>query len=103
MSRRSQPRRVETCRALLVPFYLRLVVQDCVQERIMDLDRSVVGDEAELAELVHEKTDTRACRADHFRQFFLGDVRRDGLWGPFLSKFCEEKEKAREPFLAGIE
>lgn len=36
---------------------LRLVVQHCAQQRSMHLDLSVVADETQLAELVHEKTD----------------------------------------------
>jgi hypothetical protein len=47
--------------ASLVPLYLRLVVQDRAQERIMNLDLSVVRNEAELAKPVHEKADTGAC------------------------------------------
>ena len=64
----------------------------------MDFDLPVVGNEAELSELVHKKTDAGACCADHFGQRFLADVCRDGLWSTLLSEICEQKEKAREPF-----
>ena len=37
----------------------------------MDCNAAVVIDEAQLAELVHEKTDAGARRADHFRKRIL--------------------------------
>jgi len=78
-------------------------MQDGVQERIVNLDLSVVGDEAKLAKFVHEEADAGACGADHFCQRFLADMCRDGLRGTFLSEICQKKEKTREPLLAGIE
>jgi hypothetical protein len=46
-------------RAALLPMSLnlRLVVQHCAQQRSMHFDLSIVADETQLAELVHEKTD----------------------------------------------
>jgi hypothetical protein len=82
--------------ASLVLRYFRFLVQHRVQERAMNFDLPVIGYEAELAKLIHEKADTGTCCADHFRQRFLADVRRDGLWGTFLSEICQEKEKPRE-------
>jgi hypothetical protein len=43
----------------------------------MDFYFSVVVDETELPELVHEKAHPRACRADHFGQRLLTDIRLD--------------------------
>src|SRR6476660_10031812 len=40
----------------------------------MNLDLSVVADEAKLAEFVHEMADTGSGGADHLRQCFLTDV-----------------------------
>src|SRR5580692_10685615 len=51
----------------------RLVVEDQVQQRGVDLDAAIVLDQAELAELVHEEADARARRADHLGQCFLAD------------------------------
>jgi hypothetical protein len=68
----------------------------------MNLDRSVIGNEAKFAEFIHEKADPGACCADHFRQRFLTNMRRDGLWAAFLSEIGQEQEKAREPFLTRI-
>ena len=39
----------------VLPVYLGLVVQNRVQKRAMNLDLSIVADEAELAELIHEE------------------------------------------------
>ena len=69
----------------------------------MNLDLPVIGNEAELAKLVHEKTDAGACCTDHLRQRLLADMCCDGLWGAFLSEICQKKEQAREPLFAGIE
>src|ERR1700748_581121 len=67
-----------------VSLYLRLVIQDRVQERTMNLDLSVIGNEAELAKLVHEKADTGAGCPDHFCERLLADLRLDGLRGAVL-------------------
>jgi len=48
-------RSLRTDDASLVPLYLRLVIQDRVKERIVNLDLPVIGNEAELAKFVHEK------------------------------------------------
>jgi hypothetical protein len=60
----------------------------------MNLDLSVLRDEAELAKLVHEKADTGACGADHFCQRFLADMCRDGLRGTILSEICQKERRA---------
>ena len=39
----------------VLPVYLGFVAQNRVQKRAMNLDLSIVADEAELAELVHEE------------------------------------------------
>src|ERR1700730_4679848 len=87
-SRRSDPWPAD---ASLVPLYLRLVIQDRVQERIMDLDLAVIGNEAELAKFVHEKADAGACCTDHLRQRLLADMCCDRLWGAVLSEIVPEE------------
>jgi len=53
-------------------------VQNRVQQRAMDCNAAVVIYEAQLAELIHEKADARARRADHLRKPLLADLgRRD--------------------------
>jgi hypothetical protein len=44
-----------TGRQSVLPVYLGLVAQNRVQKRAMNLDLSIVADEAKLAELIHEK------------------------------------------------
>jgi hypothetical protein len=61
----------------------------------MNLDLALIGDEAELAKLVHEKADTGAGCADHFRQGLLADMGRDRLRGAFFSEICQKQEEAR--------
>jgi len=41
------------------------VVQHCIQECLVDMDSTVVGDVAELAEVIHKLADARAGGADH--------------------------------------
>jgi hypothetical protein len=88
---------------LQIPFYLRLVVQHRIQQRIVDLDFSVVADESELAELVHEEADAGPGGPDHLRQSFLADIRTDRLRTSFLAEICQQKQQSGQPLLAGIE
>ena len=62
---------------LWVALDLGFVVQNGVQQRAIDLDLSVVVDQAELAKLVHKETDAGSGRSDHLGQRFLADVRAD--------------------------
>src|SRR5450631_692604 len=89
--------------ALLILFQLRLVMQDSVQQRTVDLDVPVITDEAKLAELVHEMADARSGGANHLRQCLLADIRSDRLWRTFLAKMRQQQEHASEPPLARIE
>src|ERR1700677_4534920 len=68
----------------------------------MDFYFSVVADEAQFAEFVHEKTDAGSGGADHLCQCLLTDTRIDWLRAAFLSEMREQKEKSREPLLARI-
>src|SRR6202158_5740638 len=77
-------------------------MQNRAQQRIVDLDLSVVVDEAKSAEFVHEKTDAGAGGANHLRQCFLADIRTDRLRAAFLSEIREQQKYARKPPLARI-
>src|SRR5256885_13689594 len=89
------------CTNCFIPrFDLGLVVQNHVQQGIMDFQCSVVLDEAQFAELVHEKAHPRSGRADHLRQRFLTEVSYDRLWPAFLAEICKQKEKPGEALFA---
>jgi hypothetical protein len=47
-------------------------VQDDTQEGIVDLKSAIVMNEAQFPEFIHEKINTRASCANHFRQHLLG-------------------------------
>jgi hypothetical protein len=81
----------------------RLVVQDYVQQRTVNLHAAVVFNEPQIAEAVHEETDPRAGRPNHFRERFLADF-GDYLFGfAFLAELRQQQENPGQPFFAGIE
>jgi hypothetical protein len=61
-------------------------MQHGIQQRIVDVNCSVVADEPQFSELVHEKADTRPGCPDHFRQCFLTDLNIDRLRNAILTK-----------------
>ena len=69
----------------------------------MDFEFSVIFDEAQFAEFVHEKADARSGRADHLRQRFLTELSHDRLRPAFLAEICKQKEKSGETLFARIE
>src|ERR1700738_1956333 len=85
-----------------IPFQLGLVVQHGAQKRIVDFNFSVVADQSQFAEFVHEVTDAGSGGADHLRQSFLADTWIDRPRAAFLSEMREQKEKARQSLLARI-
>ena len=52
----------------------RLIVQNHIEQRLVNLDAAVVFNEAELAKAVHEEADAGSGGADHFRQGLLSDL-----------------------------
>ena len=64
-------------------------MQDCTQQRIVNLDVPVVIDEAQLTKLVHEKADAGSRGADHLRQCFLTYIRTDRLRAACLPEIRE--------------
>src|ERR1700722_17889829 len=88
---------------LFVVLDLRLVTQDCVQQRTMNFNFSIVTDEAPVTKFVHKEAHPRPGRTDHFRQCFLTEGDRDSLRDSLLAEICEKQEKPCEPSFAGIE
>jgi len=73
-----------------------------VQQRFMHANSSVVFDESQLAEAVHEEADSRSRGADHVGQSLLGDRRNQCLRLTRLAKFGHQQKNARQPLFAGI-
>ena len=69
----------------------------------MDFQTSVVVDEAELAESVHEKADSRASGANDASQGFLADLWNDRLGCAFLPEVRQQQKHPCQPLLAGVE
>jgi hypothetical protein len=62
----------------------------------MNFYLTVVANETEFAELVHEKAHPRSCRTDHFSQSFLTNGWINGRGSTFLAKIRQQEEKACE-------
>lgn len=69
----------------------------------MDLDFSIVADEPKPAEFIHEETNPRSGRADHFGKCFLTDLDPNRLRAGFLAEIREQKQQPRQTFFAGVE
>ena len=59
---------------------------------------SVVFDETQLAELVHEVAHVRPGCADHLSECLLTDLRENGLRSALLSKIGHQQQQPRKPF-----
>src|SRR5579864_148755 len=81
----------------------RLVVQNYVEKRAVDLQAAVVMNETQFPEPVHEEADTRAGCAYHFRQYFLTNLGDNCLRCAFLAKMSKQQEDAGQSFFARIE
>jgi hypothetical protein len=78
-------------------------VEDYVEEGGVDLEATVVFDEAHFAEFVHEEIDAGAGGANHFGQDFLGHFRNFTMGLIFLAVTSEQEKGAGEALFAGIE
>ena len=66
----------------------RVIVQNYIQERVMDLQVSVVIDETQLTEFVHEEVHTRAGGADHLGKSGLADFCQNRPWPSLFPEIC---------------
>jgi hypothetical protein len=69
-------------------YHARLISQKYTQQGIVDFEMSIVIDEPQFTELVHEVAHARPGRADHLRECFLTDLRENWFGSAFLSKFA---------------
>jgi hypothetical protein len=66
------------------------------------METAIVRNEAKVSEFGHEKADSSASRANHFRQHFLRYFGKP-LWGFVPPAVLAEQEKsACQPFLGGV-
>ena len=78
-------------------------MQDDVQQRAVDLQATVVVDEAHLPEFVHKEVDAAAGGADEGGERFLGDGGNDGIGAPFFAILREEQKGAGKALFRRIE
>ena len=75
-----------------------LIRQNYTQQRAMDFEMSVVINETQFAELVHEVAHARPGRADHLSECFLTDLCENWLRSAFFSKIGHQQQQASKPF-----
>ncbi len=68
----------------------------------MNLKSTIVMNEAEFPEFVHEKIDPCARCANHFRQHLLRYFGKHLLRLGFLAVASEQQKSPSQPFLAGV-
>ena len=77
-------------------------MQKDVQEGAMNFKSTVVVYKTEFAELIHEKANPRACRANETRERLLADIRSHQFVLTFLSETGQKQQDPRQPLFAGI-
>jgi len=60
---------------------------------------TVVVNEAQLPELIHEETDARTCCPDHLGERFLTDFRDHRLGLILFAEVGQQQQHSREPLL----
>src|SRR5580700_8599651 len=78
------------------------VVQDNTHEGTVDLEAAFVVDETQFLELIHEKVNSGARRADRLRQRFLRDRWKNTLRLVFLSVASQQQKRASQSFLRRV-
>jgi hypothetical protein len=92
------------CTNWFIPRFDRgLLVQNHVQQGIMHFQCSIVFDETQFAEFIHEEAHPRSGRADHLGKHFLAVLSDNPLRPTVLAEICKKKEKACEALFARIE
>jgi len=81
---------------------LGLIVQHHIHEGAVDFQTAVVFDEAKLPKLIHETTDVRTRRADHFRQHFVAYLGHDTFGLAVFAIAGEQQKDASQTLLTGV-
>jgi hypothetical protein len=69
----------------------------------MNPDAAVVFNQAELAKAIHEEADAGPGGADHLRQSFLRDGRKQVFRFTRLPEFGHQQQDSRQASFAGVE
>src|SRR5271166_3484016 len=80
-----------------------LVMQDDIQQRTVNLQSSIVFNESELTELVHECADPCSRRPNYRCQCLLADLRNYLLRFALLPEIGQQQQNSRQPLLTGVE
>jgi hypothetical protein len=78
-------------------------VENDIQQRTVHLETTVVVDESQFPEPVHEEANSRARRADHLGEGFLTDLRDYSFRNAFLAEMSQQQQNARKSLFAGVE
>jgi hypothetical protein len=83
----------------------KLVVEHDVEKRTVDLQciASVIIDEPQFPEPVHEKVNPRASRAHHLCERFLTDFRNQNFGLTFLAEMRQQQQHSGESLFTRIE
>jgi hypothetical protein len=77
-------------------------MEDNVEKRAMDFQFSVVANETQLPEPVHEKINPRASRAHHLCQSLLTNCGNCNFGLSVLAEVSQQEKHASQSFLARI-
>jgi hypothetical protein len=80
-----------------------IVEENDIQERTVDLDVTIVVDEAQASKLIHKEAHAAAGRSDHLCEGLLTDLRQYWLGFALLAEIGQDQQQARKPFFTGIE
>ena len=78
-------------------------MQDDIKKRTVDLQSTVVVNEAKISESVHEEIYSRTGCANQFCQSLLTNVRDHFLGSAFLAEVGQHQKRSRQPLFARIE
>jgi hypothetical protein len=80
-----------------------LLIVKNIQKRTVNAQLTVVLDESQFAEAIHEEADSGAGGANHLCQGFLADFGNHGLWSPVFAELGEQQQGACQALFAGVE
>src|SRR5579863_6550015 len=80
-----------------------LIVKDNVQQRVVNLQFTVVIDESQSAEFLHEKADSCNGSANRLREDRKTDLRNGAPRSALLSEVGHQEKRARQPLLIGVQ